>query len=166
MDNISVHISYAEATKSQSAERLGIKNIPTVQQLGNMMFVAEGLFEPLRNWWGKPIGISSFFRSLELNHTIGGSSTSQHCLGLAVDIDADIFNNGLTNKMIFDFFNNRKEVMQYDQLIWEFGDDHNPAWVHISKMPDNKKNRVMNLKAVRENGKTVYLHQSELFDVV
>jgi len=156
MDNISAHIGYAEATKSQTAVRQQIGNVPNPGQLFNMVYVANELFEPLRDWWGKPIGISSFFRSLELNHAIGGSSTSQHCLGLAIDIDADIFNNGLTNKMIFDFFNNRKEVMQYDQLIWEFGNDYNPAWVHVSKMPDNQKNRVMDLKAIRENGKIIY----------
>jgi len=155
MEYISNHISYNEAVKSQTAERKGIKNIPNEGQLQNMVFVANELFELLRIWWGKPIGVSSFFRSLKLNHAIGGSGTSQHCLGLAIDIDADMFHNGLTNKMIFDFFKNRVEVIDYDQLIWEFGNDDNPAWIHVSKTKG--KNRNQKLKAFYDNKKTKYI---------
>ena len=155
MENISIHIGYNEATKSQTAERLGIVNIPSLNQLANMVYVANELFEPLRNWWGKPIGISSFFRCLQLNKIIGGSAASQHCLGLAIDIDADIYDNSLTNKMIFDFFYDKKNDFKYDQLIFEFGTEENPSWVHISKIP-NGKNRIETLRALKKNGKTIY----------
>jgi zinc D-Ala-D-Ala carboxypeptidase len=155
MDSISEHIAYLEAIKSQTAERLGIKNIPNDLQLTNMKYVAGQLFEPLRKWWNKPIGISSFFRCLELNHAIGGSSTSQHCLGLAIDIDADMYHNGLTNFQIHEYFSRRVKEFNYDQLIYEFGTEEQPAWVHISKKPDGG-NRNQNLRAVRKNGKTIY----------
>ena len=81
MEKISDHISWNEATKSQTATRRGIDNFPNEIQLSNMRLVANKCFEPLRNWPGKAIGISSFFRSPELNTAIGGSKTSQHCAG-------------------------------------------------------------------------------------
>ena len=102
-----------------------------------MKLVAENCFEPLRKWWGKPIGISSFYRSPELNKAVKGQKTSQHMKGQAIDIDADICHNGLTNKMIFDWFLKRGD---FDQLIWEYGDDMNPAWVHVSYV-SKEKNR-------------------------
>lgn len=151
MEFISKHISFAEATKSQEAIRLDIENKPDLVQLYNMACVANKCFEPLREWYGKPIGISSFFRSAEINKRIGGSATSQHCLGMAIDIDADIFNNGISNRDIFDYL--RKNV-EFDQLIWEFGNDSNPAWVHISY--NSKNNRKQVLKAVKTTGKTQY----------
>ncbi len=94
-----------------------------------MRLVGLNCFDPLRRWWRKPIGISSFYRSPELNKAIKGSKNSQHCKGQAIDIDADILHNGITNKMIFDWL---KLNVDFDQLIWEYGDDLNPAWVHVS----------------------------------
>ena len=156
--NISKHISYTEATKSQTAARKGIKNTPTDWQLKNMKLVAENCFEPLREWYGSAIGISSFLRSKNLNEAIGGSTNSQHLQGLysgneegAIDIDADIFNNGITNAEIFVWL---KDNVAYDQLIWEFGDDYEPNWVHISYRKG--ANRNMDLRAERVNGKTKY----------
>ena len=158
-ENISDHITWVEATKSQDAVRLGIDNTPNEQQLINMKLVANKCFEPLRSWYDKPIGISSFFRSSEINRRVGGSKTSQHCCGeisgkeeAAIDIDADMFNNGLTNKQIFFWL---KESVEFDQLIWEFGDDNNPAWVHISYR--NGGNRKQVLKAIKELGETKYI---------
>lgn len=126
---ISKHITLAEATKSQTAVRLGIDNTPDSSQLKCMKLVAKNCFEPLREWHGKPIGISSFFRNYDLNKAVKGSKTSQHMKGQAIDIDADIFKNGLTNKQIYNWL---IKNVDYDQIIWEFGDDNNPAWVHIS----------------------------------
>lgn len=153
MDKISENISFKEATKSDAAIRLGIKNIPSEKELEAMKAVAENIFEPLRKWHGKPIAITSFYRSKELNKKIGGSPNSQHCLGEAIDIDADIYNNGISNKNIFEYILNN---LEFDQLIWEFGDNENPAWVHVS-FTQKRKNRKEVLKAIKENGKTKYV---------
>lgn len=130
---ISKHISITEATKSQNAVRLGINNMPGKAELEAMIYVAENVFEPIREHFGIPIGISSFYRSKELNSKIPGSSpTSQHCKGEAIDIDADIY-GGITNKQIYDFV---KDNLDFDQLINEF----NFAWVHVSlKKSGNRK---------------------------
>lgn len=142
--NISENISFTEATKSQTAQRRGIDNTPSEEVLANMRLVAEKCFQPLRKMYGEPIGISSFYRSKELNKAIGGSATSDHCLGRAIDIDADIYNNGITNAMIFDWL---RENVEFDQLIWEYGTDQNPAWVHVSYREG--ENRGMVLKATK-----------------
>ena len=84
---ISDHITYKEATQSNTAIRKGIDNTPNDEQLLNIIEIAKKVFEPLRNGLGdKPIRINSFFRSLELNKAIGGSTKSQHCKGEAMDI--------------------------------------------------------------------------------
>ena len=134
---ISQHITHAEVFKSQAAVRHKISNTTNDPEiLKNIKHVAENIFEPIRKHFGKPIGISSFYRSSELNKIVRGSSTSQHTTGEAIDIDADIF-GGLTNKEIFEFVKNN---LEYDQLIWEYGTTKNPAWVHVS-LKRNGKNR-------------------------
>lgn len=150
MKNISEHISYREGTFSVTAKRLGIENEPDEKQLENMQLVAEKIFEPLRNYVGKPIKINSFFRSPDLNKAIGGSSKSQHCKGQAIDID-DTYGN-MKNYGMYNFI---KENLDFDQMIWEFGDDENPDWVHVSYVSE-EENRNRCLKAVRENSRTVY----------
>ena len=148
---ISKHISYKEGVRSNTATRLGIDNTPNNEQLDNMETVAEEVFEPLRAYVGGPIKINSFFRCPELNTAIGGSSKSQHCKGQAMDID-DTFGR-MTNAEMYHFI---KEHLDFDQMIWEFGDDDNPDWVHVSYVsPENNRNRC--LKAYRENGKTKYM---------
>ena len=105
----------------------------------------------LRTAYGKPLRISSGYRSLALNKAIPGSSrTSQHCLGQAMDIDGDIL-GGISNKDIFNFI---KDNLEFDQLIWEFGGSSNPDWVHVSLKPSG--NRKQMLRATRVNGKPVY----------
>ena len=158
MERISKNISYKEATKSATASRRGIKNTPTEFQLQNMKMVAERIFQPLRERHGKPIAITSFLRSVELNKAIGGSKTSQHLQGGengkeegAIDIDADVYDNGITNAEIFDYI---LKNLEFDQLIWEYGTDDEPDWVHVSYRKG--ANRKQTLKAVRErqpNGK-------------
>ena len=150
MKNISEHISYREGTFSVTDKRLGIENEPDEKQLENMRLVAEKIFEPLRNYVGKPIKINSFFRSPDLNKAIGGSSKSQHCKGQAIDID-DTYGN-MKNYGMYNFI---KENLDFDQMIWEFGDDENPDWVHVSYVSE-EENRNRCLKAVRENSRTVY----------
>lgn len=149
-ERISKNITLAEATKSQEAVRLGIENMPNQPEITNMKRVAEKVFEPLRAYFNKPIAISSFFRSQTLNERIGGSKNSQHITGEAIDIDADIF-GGISNSEIFFFI---LDYLEFDQLIWEFGDDNNPAWVHVSLK--EKGNRKQVLKAKGGSNKTIY----------
>ena len=146
---ISKHISIKEAVRSNTAERLGINNFPDSPILVRMQLLAENIFEPLRAYVDEPIFISSFYRSPELNKAIGGSANSQHCKGEAIDLD-DIY-GGATNAEMFDFIKNN---LDFDQLIWEFGSDDNPAWIHVSYKKEGNRNRI--LRAVKENGKTVY----------
>ena len=147
---ISKHISDKEGVYSNTAIRRGIDNIPNSEQLSNMKVLAENIFEPLRSYVGGPIKINSFFRSIELNKAIGGSSKSQHCKGQALDID-DTFGR-MSNAEMYEFI---KKHLNFDQLIWEFGDDKNPAWVHVSYVSE-KENRNRCLLAYKENKKTKY----------
>jgi hypothetical protein len=151
MTRISDHLSLAEVTKSQTATRLGIDNDPTVTHLIALRAVAENIFEPIRKHFGVPVGVSSGYRSKSLNDAIGGSSRSQHCHGQALDIDADIYGR-ITNGELFRYI---RHALDFDQLIWEFGDDDNPAWVHVSFVDDGS-NRGEVLRAYRENGRVKY----------
>ena len=147
---ISGHISYKEGVYSRTAIRLNINNKPNDNQMQSMCLIAEEVFEPLRVWVGGPIKINSFFRSPELNKAIGGSTKSQHCHGQAIDLD-DTFGRA-TNAEMYEFI---KKHLDFDQMIWEFGNDENPDWVHVSYVSEDK-NRNRCLKAYKENGKTKY----------
>jgi len=147
---VSKHISYKEAVYSRTAQRRDIYNHPENDQADNMRLIAEQVFEPLRSWVGGPIKINSFFRSPELNTAIGGSTKSQHCHGQAIDLD-DTFGRA-TNAEMYEFI---KENLDFDQMIWEFGDDDNPDWVHVSYVSEDK-NRNRCLKAYKKNNKTKY----------
>jgi zinc D-Ala-D-Ala carboxypeptidase len=148
---ISEHVSYKEATRSTTALRLGIENKPTPEHLKNMELLAEKIFEPLRKYVNGPIAINSFYRSPDLNKAIGGSSKSQHCHGQAMDID-DTYGY-MSNAEMYIYI---KENLDFDQMIWEFGDNNNPDWVHVSYV-SNEENRNRCLKAYREDGKTKYI---------
>ena len=147
---ISKHISYKEAVYSRTAQRRDIYNHPENDQADNMRLIAEQVFEPLRSWVGGPIKINSFFRSPELNTAIGGSTKSQHCQGQAIDLD-DTFGRA-TNAEMYEFI---KENLDFDQMIWEFGDNDNPDWVHVSYVSEDK-NRNRCLKAYKQHNKTKY----------
>jgi len=148
---ISEHISYKEATRSVTALRLGIDNTPNEYQLQNMELIAKNVFEPLRKAVGGPIKINSFMRVEKLNQAIGGSSRSQHCQGRAMDLD-DTYGHW-TNAEMYHYIKNN---LDFDQMIWEFGNDENPDWVHVSYV-DADSNRKRCLKAIKENGKTKYI---------
>jgi hypothetical protein len=152
MENISKHISYKEGIRSITADRLGIDNKPGQVELVNMEIIAERIFEPLREWVGGPIRINSFYRSPKLNKAIGGSKRSQHIEGRAMDID-DTYGHK-TNAEMFNFI---KQNLDFDQIIWEFGTDDNPNWVHVSYVSeDSNRNRC--LKAYKDaNNKTKYM---------
>jgi hypothetical protein len=147
---ISENISFKEGTFSATATRLGLPNAPSKEHLANMQVLAKKIFQPLRVYVGGPIKINSFYRGPELNKAIGGSKKSQHCKGQAMDID-DVFGHK-TNAQMYHWI---KENLNYDQMIWEFGDEDNPDWVHVSYV-DAETNRNRCLKASRNNGKTSY----------
>ena len=150
---ISKHLSLAEVSRSETAKRKGINNTPSGEHLANFKLLAENIFEPIREHFGVPINISSGYRSKELNSAINGSLTSQHCEGQAIDIDMDGSTNGVTNKMVFDYI---KDNLNFDQLIYEFGTDKNPDWVHVSYESSGKQRKQI-LKAVKSGGKTSYV---------
>lgn len=147
---LSKHLSLAEVMRSESAKRLGISNMPTAQHLENFKKLAENVFEPIRNHFNIPIHISSGYRSQALNAAIGGSLTSQHCKGEAIDIDMD--GTAITNKQVFDYI---KDNLNFDQLIWEFGSASNPDWVHVSYASAGKQRKEV-IKASKSGSKTVY----------
>ena len=148
---ISKHISDREGVYSTTATRRGLDNTPDSEQLDNMKLLAEKVFEPLREWVGGPIRINSFFRGEKLNKAIGGSSKSQHCKGQALDID-----DGGCHKTNAEMYKFIKDELEFDQMIWEFGDDDNPNWVHVSYVSEDK-NRNRCLKAYKDKGKTKYM---------
>jgi len=149
---LSKHISMREAVYSITAKRLGLNNDPSDEHLESMSKVANKVFEPLREFVNGPIKINSFYRGPELNKAIGGSSKSQHCKGQAIDID-DTFGHA-TNAEMYEFI---KENLDFDQMIWEFGTDENPNWVHISYVSEDK-NRNRCLKAYKDEfNKTKYM---------
>jgi hypothetical protein len=148
---LSKHLDLSEVIRSDSAKRNGISNMPTPEHIENFKLLAEKVFEPIREHFGVPIRISSGYRSKELNDKIkGASKTSDHCFGRAIDIDND--GTSITNKQIFDFIKNN---LKYKQLIFEFGTDENPAWVHVSYDPNNLKNET--LKAIKVKNVTKYI---------
>jgi hypothetical protein len=147
---LSKHLDLSEVIRSDSAKRNGISNMPTGEHIANFMLLAEKIFEPIREHFGVPIHISSGYRSKELNAKIGGSATSQHCKGQAVDIDMDGSTNGVSNADVFNYI---KDNLPFDQLIWEFGNEDNPDWVHVSYV---EKPRKQILKAFKMNGATKY----------
>ena len=124
---ISKHISDKEGVYSTTATRRGLDNNPSQFELANMKELAEQVFEPLREW------------------------VSQHCKGQAMDID-----DGGCKKTNAEMYEWIKENLNFDQMIWEFGDDKNPNWVHVSYVNEiDNRNRC--LKAYKEGGKTKYM---------
>ena len=150
---LSKNLTVKEFTKSNTAIRYGIDNsIPKKYWLSSKS-LAENIFQPIRNHFDTPIFVSSGYRSVELNTKIGGSSKSQHCKGEAIDIDMD-GKKGPSNAEIFHFI---KDNLKFDQLIWEFGDENNPSWVHVSHKFGGKQ-RGNILVAYKSKGKTKYKH--------
>ena len=144
--------SYTDTFKSTTATRLGIDNVPNADGLDNIRITCFKVYDPACDYFGRRLPIASFYRCPLLNAKIGGSSTSQHCNGQAVDIDCDGLGTArVTNALLFDFIRKR---LDFDQLIWEFGTDANPDWVHVSYNPGRNRREV--LKAERIKGRTTY----------
>lgn len=147
---LSNNLSLSEVLVSQTAKRLGLSNEPTKEHLENLEVTASKIFQPVRDYFKVPIYVSSGYRSKELNKAIGGAKTSQHMKGEALDLDADVY-GVITNSDIFNYI---KDNLEFDQLIWEFGDDKNPKWVHVSF--SEGKNRMKVMRALKGRNKTIY----------
>jgi len=145
---LSKDLTLKEVTKSGTAQRMGIDNQPSQQQLQNLIILAKEVFQPIRDYFGVPIYVSSAFRSKALNKAIRGSKSSQHCKGEAIDLDQDYRNTNVTNRQVFDYI---KDNLEFTQLIWENGNDENPDWVHVGYDAKNLKKKVLRLK----NGKYI-----------
>jgi len=143
---LSKNLNLAEVTRSETAKRRKIDNAPTDEHIENLKILAANIFQPMRDHFGKPIYISSGYRSEALNKAIKGSKTSQHCKGEALDIDNDNANNGVTNRDIFEFI---RDHLKFDQLINEFPVKGKPSWVHVSYSKTQQRNQI--LKAYKDS---------------
>jgi len=139
---VSNNFSLAELTKTNT----GLLNALPEHLYSNLQALVDNVLQPARDALGV-IMVTSAYRSPEVNKAIGGSSSSQHCFAQAADLK---FKGG--NDVLFNWL---KENTDFDQLIWEFGTDDAPAWVHISYSPRHRKQI---LKAVKQNGRTKYLN--------
>lgn len=135
---LSKNLALAEVIRSETAKRLGIDNTPTPEALENLKALAKEVFQPIRDHFKKPIYISSGYRSETLNRALKGAQNSQHMVGQAIDIDMD--HTDITNAEVFEFI---KDNIEFDQLIWEFGTDENPAWVHVSYREGENRGKIL-----------------------
>lgn len=158
MENISKHVSYDEVVNSPMAISKGIDNTPTKEQLERIKELAINVFEPIREHFGKPIGITSIFRSKELNIELGGAPNSQHManIGAAMDIDADKY-GGITNLELFNYI---KDNIEFDQLIAEAVHKGSVQWVHVSYNKGSNRKQVL-IMHKESTGKTVYAPYSK-----
>jgi zinc D-Ala-D-Ala carboxypeptidase len=146
---LSANFSLAEMTKSQTATRKGIKNEPSTEHVENLIHLAETVLQPVREHFGKPVAISSGYRSPALCEAIGSSSKSQHAKGEAADFEI----HGVDNKELATWISKNTE---FDQLILEFyvPGDPNSGWVHCSAVKAGSRKQV--LKASKVEAKTKY----------
>ena len=148
MVRLSTNFTLQEFTKSQTALRQGIDNTPDDEHLENAKELFENIVQQVRDNFGVTV-INSGYRGPALNEAVGGSATSQHCKGEAVDIECPGTPNYDVAKWI-------EENLEFDQLILEFYTPGIPdsGWVHVSYNAENNRKSV--LTAMKENGKTIY----------
>ena len=144
MTQLTKNFTLAELTKSQTASRKGLDNTPTPQVEKNLKNLAETILQPLREKLGKPIVINSGYRSPAVNAAVGGSATSAHRFGHAVDLVVPSYAGGDVKKLcqyIVKFLKDNN--IAFDQVIYEFGSDtkSSPGWVHIGIKSGNNKQR-------------------------
>jgi zinc D-Ala-D-Ala carboxypeptidase len=146
---LSENFTLAEMTKSETASRHGLDNTPGPQEIENLKKLCLNVLQPIRNHYKRGVHVNSGFRHPEVNAKVGGSKTSDHCKGMAADIEIPGLANGELAIWI-------KDNLEYTQLILEFYTPGIPdsGWVHVSYDPNNLKKQV--LTAMREDGKTVY----------
>lgn len=149
---LSKYVSLAEVTRSDTAKRKGIDNSPTAEHLENLKVICEDVFDKVREHFGVPIYISSGYRSAALNKAIGGSATSDHNNGRALDLDQDGHGNGVRNIDVLNYIINN---LEFDQVIAEFRRaDGDFDWVHVGYRKGANRKQV--LEAYKEGGKTKY----------
>ena len=149
---LSKNLSLDEVIKSNTAIRRGIDNTPTEEHIKNLKYIAEKIFQPIREHFGVPIYISSGYRSQALNEAIGGSSRSFHSHGMALDLDQDGKNKGVSNADVFYYIKNN---LPFTELIWEFGNETNPNWVHVAIAPGRENEKNIKI-AQKVNNQTTY----------
>jgi hypothetical protein len=149
--NLSANFTLKELTKSDTATRLGLDNTPDDEALENLKTLCEKILQPVREHFGKSVTVNSGYRSPESNAAVGGSKTSDHCKGMAADIEIVGVANADLAQWIMD-------NLEYTQLILEFYTPGIPdsGWVHVSYDPNNLKKQ--ELTATKVAGKTTYLN--------
>lgn len=140
--NLSKNFTLAELTVTNQQ----LPNMPGANEIQNLTVLCSKILQPLRDQLGKPIKINSGYRSTAVNKAIGGAPTSQHCTGEAADLDYG------DNAMLFNLI---RSHFDFDQLIWEGGDDKQPAWVHVSYKAKANRKQVLRMKVVDGNKKYV-----------
>lgn len=146
--NLTKNFTLLEMTKSETASRKGIDNTPNDYVIQNLQTLCENVLQPIRDTLGA-IHVSSGYRSSELNSAVGGSKTSDHCLGMAADIEIP----GMSN---YDLASYIVDNLEYTQVILEFYTPGipNSGWVHVSYNPNNLKREY--LTAINNNGRVIY----------
>lgn len=144
-----MHFSLDEFTKSRTAIQFGIDNTPNEEQINNLERLVRAVLNPVRVMYKHPIIVNSGFRSPALNKKVNGQPDSQHLTGQAADVQTA---GDKDNRKLFELLSQ----MDFDQLIWEYGDDEKPDWIHVSYV-SNEKNRHCILRSKKLNKKTIYL---------
>jgi hypothetical protein len=122
------YFTLRELTRSATADKYNIDNTPNATQQANLEALVAKVLDPLRQSWGKAIIVTSGFRCVKLNSLVGGASASQHTQGMAADIKTTDGRAG--NLKLFKLIQTLK--LPFDQLIYEYGDDSGPDWIHVS----------------------------------
>lgn len=148
--NLSTNFTLSELTKSETALRKGLNNEPTQDVIASLQTLVINVLQPIRDHYGVSVKVNSGYRSPEVNASVGGSKTSDHCKGMAADIEIA----GVANAELATYI---RDTLQFTQVILEFYTPGVPdsGWVHVSYDPDNLKKQVMT--ATKRDGKTVYL---------
>lgn len=148
--NLTKNFTLSELTKSETALRKGLDNAPTQDVISALQTLAVNVLQPVRDHYGVGVKVNSGYRSPEVNASVGGSKTSDHCKGFAADIEIP----GVANAELAAYI---RDELQFTQLILEFYTPGVPdsGWVHVSYDPANLKKQVMT--ATKRDGKTVYL---------
>lgn len=145
------HFTLEELTVSPTAKKLGLPNTPTPEHIANMKYCCEMILEPVRAHFGKAVQVNSSYRAPAVNRAVGGSKTSQHVNGQAIDFEIP----GIDNKVVADWV---ADNLEFDQVILEFysSGDKNSGWVHasIKKEGGNRRQRLVATKS--KAGGTVY----------
>ena len=150
MTQLSINFSLKEFIKSDTATRKGLDNTPTPEVVANLQKLVDNVVQPIRNHYDKVVTINSGYRSIEVNTSVGGSKTSDHCKGMAADIEiSGVANSDLAQYIV--------DTHKFTQVILEFYTQgiSDSGWVHVSYDEDNLKCEV--LTAVKQDGKTIYL---------